>query len=575
MNDRKKKGPAYPPGQMRRLLAGPALFLIILLGVLIVAAGPAEAHAYLLRAEPPQNERVDDPPSEFVLRFSERLEPRHASVRVLDSDDHDYVTGIEVDSETQREVTVALEPLEDERLYTVRWEVLSTVDGHTTSGGYILAVGMDIPEDAELLGADPVQDVRFWETLARALAYAGASLLAGIPAYLLYRFRFVPIKGLLQRPVVEQQTRETFLLLLAGWGGILSALAVISLIIGLALRINVGWVDAVTTTFSGQLLAIRAALLLTGCAFAFQATRSTRRLVWTAAAFTAALGALLVTSLGAHAASADGATTVHITADFLHQVAAAAWISGVVAMLFTLPRAENAHTAGVLVRDFSPFAMGSVVVLVATGIYGSLVHIDDPWAFSVPDTGWEIALVIKILLIIPLVVLGAWNRYFLQPRLLAGDDNPSLPRIKRSVRIEILLMAVVLVATGALTHATPPSEIEEFTRPLPGQVFDYETDDGDLFEVGVQPEPITVGIQNLTIRMTPAEDIPDNIGVFITMHGPDGGETGPLRLQQLGDETRWYIRDTLFTQSGGWHIDVLVQGAGYYEEFDFIVIVES
>ncbi len=555
---------------------GSHLLPILLIGMLLVAAAPAEAHAELLRAEPRQNARVDDPPALFVLSFSEELEPRHAQVQVRDADGTDRATGLEIVGEERRRIEVETQELE-QGVYTVRWDVLSAVDGHTTSGAYLVAVGMDIPAGTELPESEQVADIRFWETLARAIAFGGASLIAGIPTYLVYRFRFVPIKGWTHVPVTHRVTREAFLMRVGAMGGIVSAAAVIAMIIGLASRIGEDPVSAVATTTNGTVLALRAALLLIAAALAFQSARpGRRRLPWTGASLGFALAALLVTSLSAHAASTDnGITTLNVAMDFLHHAAAAAWISGVMALLFTLPRIEDTRTAGILVRDFSPFAVGAVVLLVATGIYASLIHLDDPFTLGIPGSGWEWALWAKIALVIPLIALGAYNRYRLQPRLLAGVESPTIPRIKRSVRAEVVLMAIVLLATGAITHATPPSGGgDDDAGPLPGQLTEFEAENGDLFRATVQPQPVTVGVQNVTVHMEPADGLPENIRLFLTIHSPGGDETGPLRLERLHDEHRWYVQDTLFTESGGWHLIVNVQGKDYRETFDFVVEVE-
>lgn len=572
MSDRHKNGPAYPGRCMRPRIAGSILIPLLLIGALLIAAGPADAHAYLLRAEPEQNTRVDDPPTTFTFWFSEALEPRHVRIEVIDSDGVDHVESIQVDPESRTRVEVEVEPLET-GLYTVTWFVVSSVDGHDTNGAFLLAVGMDIPEGAELPGATEVTDVRFWETIARAVAYAGASLVAGIPVYLLFRFRVVPVKGWMDAPLGDRVTREALLMKIAAWGALASAIAVSTLIIGLGVRIGVGPVEAMTSTINGQLLGVRTTLLLAAAALAFMAARSSRRLPWIVATLGVALAALLVTSLGAHAASTSaGLHGLNITMDAIHQLAAAAWISGIIALLVTLPGAQDTRTAGVLVRDFSPFAVGAVVVLVATGVYGSLLHLEGP--LGPPMTGWEWALVIKVLLLAPLLALGAYNRYVLQPRLLKGDEKANVPRIKRSVRAEVLLMVFVLLATGAITHATPPAQIDVPTGPLPGQVHEFESEGtGHLYRVTVQPQPVTVGIQNITVHLDPGEELPERVQIFFEVHGPDGGEDS-YQLERIEDENRWYVRDTIFTQTGGWHFDVIVQGRGLFETFDFFVILD-
>src|SRR5204863_3978266 len=69
------------PGVVR-VLAGTALVL----SVVVSTAGPASAHAVLLRTDPSAQTTVKTPPSAVRLQFSEAVEVAFGAVRVFDVD---------------------------------------------------------------------------------------------------------------------------------------------------------------------------------------------------------------------------------------------------------------------------------------------------------------------------------------------------------------------------------------------------------------------------------------------------------------------------------------------------------
>jgi copper resistance protein C len=106
---------------------------------LMLAAGPAFAHAFLDRALPAVGSTVHGPPAEVRLWFTQRLEPAFSTVRVLDA------RGTQVDAKDKRVdaddatlLRVSLPKLVP-GTYRVVWRVLS-VDSHATEGDYSFEV---------------------------------------------------------------------------------------------------------------------------------------------------------------------------------------------------------------------------------------------------------------------------------------------------------------------------------------------------------------------------------------------------------------------------------------------------
>ncbi|MBR1207241.1 MULTISPECIES: copper resistance CopC family protein [unclassified Bradyrhizobium] len=110
--------------------------LIIAL-LLSLAAGKADAHAFLDHAEPRVGNKVASPPREVTLTFTQKLEAAFSSVTVTGP------SGQRVDAGKARvngnQMSVSLKG-GGVGTYHVNWHVLS-VDTHTTEGNFTFQVG--------------------------------------------------------------------------------------------------------------------------------------------------------------------------------------------------------------------------------------------------------------------------------------------------------------------------------------------------------------------------------------------------------------------------------------------------
>jgi methionine-rich copper-binding protein CopC len=102
-----------------------------------LAAGAAQAHAFLDHAEPRVGNKVATPPRQVTLWFTQKLEPAFSSVTVTNA------AGERLDSGKPRfsgnQMSVSLRP-GGSGTYHVNWRVLS-VDTHTTDGNFTFQVG--------------------------------------------------------------------------------------------------------------------------------------------------------------------------------------------------------------------------------------------------------------------------------------------------------------------------------------------------------------------------------------------------------------------------------------------------
>jgi copper resistance protein D len=182
--------------------------------------------------------------------------------------------------------------------------------------------------------------------------------------------------------------------------------------------------------------------------------------------FAIACAALLLGGLdwmGHGAATPGDAGYVHLGADFLHLIAAGAWIGGLLPLL-TLLRglrhsADDRSTAAIhrVSRHFSDFALTAVIVLVATGLINAWFLVGALKALT--DTDYGRLLTTKIAIFIAMLVFAGINRVLLLPRL-SGVHSVAFQLVRYrelqlSIAVEICLGGAVIVIVAVLGVMMP------------------------------------------------------------------------------------------------------------------------
>ena len=104
-----------------------------------------------------------------------------------------------------------------------------------------------------------------------------------------------------------------------------------------------------------------------------------------------------------------------------------------------------------LVNSFSPLALTAAVVVVLTGATTAWLHLKRFSALF--TTSYGLTLVVKLLLVLVVVALGAWNWKKVRPSL--GDQGTE-DMIRRSATMELTFGAFVLIATSVLVTLPSP-----------------------------------------------------------------------------------------------------------------------
>jgi len=185
-----------------------------------------------------------------------------------------------------------------------------------------------------------------------------------------------------------------------------------------------------------------------------------------------AAGLALVAAIAwtGHAGATLGALgDLHLAADGLHLLAAAAWIGGLAGLgvVFTIGRHRPPYEWAPLqldaVRRFSTLGMVSVAILVISGAVNSWILVGSVHGLLVTDYGR--LLLIKIAVFVVMVGFAAVNRFWLAPHLAAdaksGAEPGALAALKRNTLMEIALGLAIFAIVGGLGTLHPAIHLIE------------------------------------------------------------------------------------------------------------------
>ena len=181
-------------------------------------------------------------------------------------------------------------------------------------------------------------------------------------------------------------------------------------------------------------------------------------------ALAAALGFIAAVAWTGHAGSTPGAMgKVHLTADTLHLLAAAAWIGGLVPLALLLAAARRYHSlawtslARDVTRRFSTLGIVSVATLLVTGIVNAWILVGSSGAL--PATEYGRLLMLKIAVFAIMLAFAVVNRFWLTSQLAGSPQNEpqvkALDQLTRNSVIEIALGLTIFAIVGALGTLHP------------------------------------------------------------------------------------------------------------------------
>jgi len=243
-----------------------------------------------------------------------------------------------------------------------------------------------------------------------------------------------------------------------------------------------------------------------------------------------------------------------VTFDGVHLVAGACWLGGVVALVLAYRVLDDARLRGQLVRRFSTWALGIVTALAAAGV--GMAWIILPGWSELTDTGYGLALLVKVGLVAVVVGLAAYNRF----RLVVSMSR----RLAYTVMAELVLLLAVVGVTAVLVTRSPnapvASAVGEGGAVPVVRTLDLTLDNG-AGTAHVEITPAAQGTNRLDIALLDPSGQPivpvEPPEVELTQEALDIGPLEPPVLLSPGPGEYQVITD--ITQPGDWTITVRVR----------------
>jgi copper transport protein len=575
-------------GRMRRAL--PAALL-----ALAAAPAAAQAHALLEGTSPQRGAVLRTQPDAVVFRFDEPVEGSFGAVRVYDR------TGGRADAGdafhpdgNAKALAVHPKPGLAQGTYTATYRVVSA-DGHIVSGGVVFSIGratgsgLTVADLTAGGGSGPVTETAFG--IARGLQLLAIALALGGLAFLVLVWR-----PALRAPAARALAPAAAPPFLAALRRLLLVAAVLGAASGAAAVVLEGAEAAGVSGFD----ALGGRIVRETLGTRFGAVWGSGVLAWLALGLLAAWalrprtperdaahGAvqppnaalaplalpaaclLALPALGGHAATQPPVALL-LPANLLHVAAMSAWAGGIATLLLAVPRAtrrlEPAYRGrllAALLERFSPLALASVALLLASGIVQSAVLVRTP--AHLLDTAFGRAVLAKLLLLAALIVLGAHQRRRTVPALrrIAAEGAPpgrAGVRLRDVLRGEAALLLVVLGVTAALTAYAP--SIAVGTGP-----FSATTTIGPA-QLQMTVDPALVGANQIHLYLLDPRDGTQYTRakeVTVAETEPDRG-IGPLRQAATKAGPGHYVATgVVMGAPGTWQVRVTVRVSAFDE----------
>ena len=173
----------------------------------------------------------------------------------------------------------------------------------------------------------------------------------------------------------------------------------------------------------------------------------------------------LLPSLGGHT-SVQSPVAILLPANILHVLAMSAWLGGIAVLVFALRTAtaslapeQRTPLLATVVGGFSTLAGPALAILLLTGVIQGIIEVGRFGALL--DTAFGRAVLIKAIIALAIVALGAYNRQRIVPALKAATGTPGHTGVllRRILRVELALGVLALATTGALSSYAPSTAV--------------------------------------------------------------------------------------------------------------------
>ena len=522
--------------------------------IALAAAPSAVAHAILQQSTPENGSVVRTSPAAVTLRFNEAVETAFGSIRIYDCGGGRVDAG-KINRPNERSVAVAVGKKLPAGTYTVTWRVISA-DSHPVAGAFTFSVktAKNAGQCKNVFGKGTPGSVAALFKFARALDFALVLLVVGGSIAL----------ALVLRSAADE-LRARLYRILAGLGVGLLIAGILCIVLqgavaggfGLSEAFHWNTVHSVLQTRFGKAFLYQLAFAAIVAILAF-AAGSTRKASLGLLVLVPALFLLPPLSSAGHARTSG---TLALLADIVHLAAASTWVGGLGFTILALLLAGDDRwpLASRAVPRFSLLAVISVVTLITAGIVRGSEELVPAgtalrhwprviWTGFVHTTYGQ--LLAKILLVLPLLGLGAYNNRYAVPRLRKQIASAvEQRRFLRAAGAELLIMATIVGVTAVLVTEAPAKALVK-----PPKLFSTTAPLGNL-ELNMTVEPARTGPNVIHIYTFTPRGLPASTAAMTLSATLPSKNLGPLRipLQRIGP-FHYTMSGATFPQPGNWQV---------------------
>jgi copper transport protein len=583
--------------------------LTILIGFCAVQS--ANGHAFVTNSNPSQSQSVSVSPKQIDVFFSEPVDLRYSSMKVLDSSGKQVdlgKVGYKGNDESSLEVSV---PVLKDGTYTVSTNVLSQIDGHVTDNAFVFAVGQAVLP-TNITSTAPSSTLYLPEAIARFPTLLAQVMIVGAAFANLWIWR--PLSNISALTASISQIRKNVEKNLAIYYVIASIILISSnfaILYFQAISINASIIDVLGTKF-GTVLVERSVISFIIFGLSLYGYRQFRKNESHMFSRLESFGILIIgiallatTSLIGHGASSQ--QLAPIIMDFVHNITASIWIGGTFYLAFVLiPKLKASNmdwhyklsTLSVMIPRYSSLIVTLLGILIITGPFQ--LYILEENLSMVVDSLYGTFLVTKLLLAGLMVILGGYSSVLIYNRVISllklsqvVSSNPGNSRVpnelgvdmkanhivvnfRRALVIESILGIALLVSVGLLVNTGIPEseEVQNQSQLGTGQSNQIENYESIRFvdnntQVDMSINPFEVGNNNFKISFLDMDGKPIEVQSAGIKYRQLEKSIGPITADLEKQSTGVFSANASFGIAGTW--DMEVQGIPIKQNMSSIV----
>ncbi|MBG9719908.1 copper resistance CopC/CopD family protein [Bacillus mycoides] len=517
-------------------------WLLIACVFIILIPKSASAHAYVVKSNPAENETLKKAPSVVKIEFDEDIQVssfntlfvRDTSGKRVDLKD------AHIDKKNKKILEAGLKENLKNGLYSIQWKAISA-DGHPIQGVIPFHIGLaeagtdDIK--VEEMGYVPQIDM----IMERGILYTSFSLFIGV-----LLFNLILYKG----SASQVQSRSKKIIWISLFGIFISLL--FNLPLQAKINADVSWLEAfdplllketLQLSVFGYVWITQMALISTLMIVTYFAVKSERLSsfkVWSIP-IVLFIGLLVMKAFNSHAYGLKF-KEIAVVMDFLHLFAASLWIGGLSSIVLLLRKEDDKWTMyWDAIKRFSPWATGTVIVILLTGLFNSTFFI--PTIHSLFDTKYGLALLAKILLFVCMGILGIIH--YVKGRMRAQR------RLGATVKVEFIIGIIVFVIVAFMTNVqTPP-------MPPTGPFTESkQLDNGYELTLHVSPNKVGQNTFHITLKDENGQPVTDMEQIVLTTQSLDMNMgKGSFKVSAVSPG-EYEAEGMYINMTGNWNIQV-------------------